>query len=108
MFCDFCYMIELFSNYKCNDVEKNGRPDPLLKDSTELRGCHFCCMCPPPSSPLLPWPKPWFGEQDSTGANFLGRGCDKALFSEKKGVFQWKGGRDSVNEGFGKDFLQER
>ena len=31
------------------------------------------------------------------------RGCDKALFSEKKGVFSDKGGGNSVNEGFGKD-----
>ena len=29
----------------------------------------------------------------------LGRECDEALFSEEK-----KGGRHSVNEGFGKDF----
>ena len=31
------------------------------------------------------------------------RGCDEALFSEKKGVFSEKGGGNSVNEGFGKD-----
>ena len=39
-------------------------------------------------------------------SRFLGRGSDEALFSEKKG-FQWRGGRDSVNEGFGKDFYRK-
>ena len=34
---------------------------------------------------------------------FLGRGCDEALFSEKKGFFSEKGGGNSVNEGFGKE-----
>ena len=33
----------------------------------------------------------------------LGRGCDEALFSTKMG-FSIKGGRHSVNDGFGKDF----
>ena len=33
----------------------------------------------------------------------MGRGCDEALFSEKK-AFGEKGGGNSVNEGFGKDF----
>ena len=46
----------------------------------------------------------------------LGRGCDEALFSEKKGfsyfsvkkrVFIEKGGGNSVNEGFGKDFYRK-
>ena len=36
-------------------------------------------------------------------SRFLGRGCDEALFSEKKGVFSENGGGNSVNEGFGKD-----
>ena len=39
-------------------------------------------------------------------SRFLGRGSDEALFSEKRG-FQWEGGRDSVNEGFGKDFYRK-
>ena len=42
-------------------------------------------------------------ETDSR-SRFLGRGCDEALFSEKKGVFSEKGGGNSVNQGFGKDF----
>ena len=37
----------------------------------------------------------------------MGRGSDEALFSEKKG-FSVERGRDSMNAGFGKDFLQER
>ena len=37
----------------------------------------------------------------------LGRGCDEGLFSEKKGVFNEKGGGNSVNEGFGKDFYRK-
>ena len=39
------------------------------------------------------------------------RGCDEALFSEKKRVFSVKrgdpGGGNSVNEGFGKDFYRK-
>ena len=31
---------------------------------------------------------------------FGGRGCDEALFSDKKGVFGEKGGGNSVNGGF--------
>ena len=37
-------------------------------------------------------------------SRFLGKGCDEALFSEKKGGFQRTRGRDSVNARFGKDF----
>ena len=37
----------------------------------------------------------------------LGRGCDEALFSEKKVGFSEKGGGNSVNEGFGKDFYRK-
>ena len=40
-------------------------------------------------------------------SRFLGRGCDEALFSEKKGFFSEKGGGNSVNEGFGKDFYRK-
>ena len=40
-------------------------------------------------------------------SRFLGRGCDEALFSEKKGVFSEKGGGNSVNGGFGKDFYRK-
>ena len=40
-------------------------------------------------------------------SRFLGRGCDTVLFSEKKGVFSDKGGGNSVNEGFGKDFYRK-
>ena len=40
-------------------------------------------------------------------SRFLGRGCDKALFSEKKGFFSEKGGGNSVNQGFGKDFYRK-
>ena len=36
----------------------------------------------------------------------MGRGCDEALFSEKKG-FSVKGGGNSVNQGFGKDFYRK-
>ena len=39
-------------------------------------------------------------------SRFLGRGSDEALFSGKKG-FSVKRGRDSVNEGFGKDFYRK-
>ena len=35
-------------------------------------------------------------------SQFLGRGCDEALFSEK-GFFSENGGGKPVNEGFGKD-----
>ena len=37
-------------------------------------------------------------------SRFLGRGCDEALFSKKRG---FQGGRRSVNEGLGKDFYRE-
>ena len=39
----------------------------------------------------------------------MGKGCEEALFSEKKGfsLFSEKGGRHSVNEGFGKDFYRK-
>ena len=40
-------------------------------------------------------------------SRFLGRGCDEALFSEKKGVLSEKGGGNSVNGGFGKDFYRK-
>ena len=40
-------------------------------------------------------------------SRFSGRGCDEALFSEKKGGFQWKGGGNSVNGGFGKGFYRK-
>ena len=33
-------------------------------------------------------------------SRFLGRGCDKALFNDK-------GGGNSVNQGFGKDFYRK-
>ena len=39
-------------------------------------------------------------------SRFLGRGCDEALFSEKRD-FSEKGGGNSVNEGFGKDFYRK-
>ena len=42
----------------------------------------------------------------SVQSRFLGRGCDEALFSEKR-VFSEKGGGNSVNEGFGKDFYRK-
>ena len=35
------------------------------------------------------------------------RGCDEALFNEKQGLFSEKGGGNSVNEGFGKDFYRK-
>ena len=37
----------------------------------------------------------------------MGRGCDEALFSEKKAFFSEKGGGNSVNEGLGKDFYRK-
>ena len=42
-------------------------------------------------------------------SRFLVRECDKALFSDQKqrGVFSEKGGGNSVNEGFGKDFYRK-
>ena len=42
-------------------------------------------------------------------SRILGRGCDEALlFSEKKGGFQWKGGRQFRRKGgFGKDFYRK-
>ena len=42
-----------------------------------------------------------------TQSRFLGRGCDEALFSEKKGIFSEKGGGNSVNQGFGKDLYRK-
>ena len=42
----------------------------------------------------------------SDQSRFLGRGCDEALFSEKS-VFQWKGGRQFSEWGFGKDFYRK-
>ena len=38
----------------------------------------------------------------------MGRGCDEAFFSEKKGVLSEKGGGNSVNQTFGKDFYRKR
>ena len=40
-------------------------------------------------------------------SRFLGRGCDEALLSDKKGVFSEKGEGNSVNRGFGKDFYRK-
>ena len=40
-------------------------------------------------------------------SRFLGRGCDEALFSEKKRFFSEKGGGNSVKVGFGKDFYRK-
>ena len=40
-------------------------------------------------------------------SRFWGRGCDETLFSEKKGLFSEKGGGNSVNGGFGKDFYRK-
>ena len=39
-------------------------------------------------------------------SRFWGRGCDEALFGEKKG-FSMKGGMLSVNGRFGKDFYRK-
>ena len=50
---------------------------------------------------------PWSLPVAPSRSRFLGRGCDEALFSEKKGVFSEKGGGNSVNEGFGKDFYRK-
>ena len=55
------------------------------------------------------WDNPTSGLQTSRAnvpfrSRFLGRGCDEALFSEKKGFFSEKGGGISVNGGFGKGF----
>ena len=38
---------------------------------------------------------------------FLGRGCDEALFSERKGVSVKRGEEIPVNGGFGKDFYRK-
>ena len=41
-------------------------------------------------------------------SRFLGRGCDEALFTQKKQrFFSEVGGGNSVNEGFGKDFYRK-
>ena len=40
-------------------------------------------------------------------SRFLGRGCDEALFSEKKGFSVNRGERNSVNQGLGKDFYRK-
>ena len=37
----------------------------------------------------------------------VGRGCDEGNFQWKKGVFSEKGGGNSVNQGFGKDFYRK-
>ena len=47
------------------------------------------------------------GDSGLGRSRFLGRGCDEALFSEQKGFFSEKGGGNSVNEGFGKDFYSK-
>ena len=39
-------------------------------------------------------------------SRFWGRGCDEACCSEKRG-FSEKGGGNSVNGGFGKDFYRK-
>ena len=39
-------------------------------------------------------------------SRFLGRGCDEALFSEKR-FFSEKGGGNSVNEGFARDLYRK-
>ena len=49
----------------------------------------------------------WHVQSRLNLSRFLGRGCDEALFSEKKGVFSEKGEGNSVNEGFGKDFYRK-
>ena len=40
-------------------------------------------------------------------SRFLGRGCDEALVSGKKGIFSEKGGGNSVNQGFGTDLYRK-
>ena len=41
-------------------------------------------------------------------SRFLVRGCDEALFSgQKLGFFGEKGGGNSVNQGFGKEFYRK-
>ena len=40
-------------------------------------------------------------------SRFWGRGCDEALFSEKRGFSVKRGGEQSVNGGFGKDFFRK-
>ena len=52
------------------------------------------------------WEHIW-NEMKWDRSRFLGRGCDEALFSEKKGVLSEKGGGNSVNQGFGKDFYRK-
>ena len=39
-------------------------------------------------------------------SRFLGRGCDEALFREKRRLLSEKGGGNSVNERFGKGFYR--
>ena len=56
------------------------------------------CLCPIP----LPDKKEAFIQR-----RLLGRGCDEALFSDKKGIFSEKRGGNSVNQGFGKDFYRK-
>ena len=45
-----------------------------------------------------------FRSRGISRSRFLGRGCDEALFGEKKGFSVKGGGGNSVNGGFGKDF----
>ena len=72
----------------------------------ELAACQLSMIC----FSLLFWiAQPFFLVKEFHQSWFLGRGSDEALFSENKGfsVIHWKGGRDSVNEGFGKDFYRK-
>ena len=82
------------------------------RDSREVRYCfgeasHYF---PPWNKYAESWAIPATGTSESKTdvirRRFLGRGCDEALFSEKK-VFAWKGGRHSVHEGFGKDVYRK-
>ena len=70
---------EAFSNFTCRPHQILGSPNGIL--------------------PLA--------HKKQSRSRFSGRGCDEALFSEKKGVFSEKSGGNSVNEGFGKDFYRK-
>ena len=89
-----------------------------LPRSTEPQSCHIPCTFHSQAralpSHILAWRYwPHFAARqqnkriDSCAciqSRFLGRGCDEALFSEKKGVLSEKGGGNSVNQAFGRDF----
>ena len=104
-------MLCRFVSLSCPDFkQESARCRVGLKIKITPSSCKFRKkkrqMSPDSDSPILLRPDR-FWEFPNLGANFGGRGCDEALFSEKKGFFSEKGGGNSVNPGFGKDLYRK-